>query len=424
MGFTDSWYHHTAHSYTPFAALSESSEADVCIVGGGYTGLSAAIELAQNGYRVVVLEAHKVGSGASGRNGGVLGTGQRKDQDELESWLGKDDARLMWQIADDANQLVRDRIKRFGIDCQLRDGELVVAHKEKYEQELWDYAQYLEQEYAYPHKRCVTRDEVADMLGNDVYFGGYVDTRAGHIHPLNLAIGLAQAAERLGVQIHEDSRVTEMHRQPDGVVMRTRSGQVKARFGILGCNGYLGRLDKGMERYQMPINNFVAATVPLGEEGAKAINRDNLAVVDTRFVVNYFHNSADHRLIFGGGENYSSWFPKDIHAFVRKRMEMVYPQLKGVEIEFGWGGTLAITMRRMPHFGRYGDNVYYAQGYSGHGIAMANMGGLLAAQAIMGQAERFDLFANLKHQSFPGGRWLRWPGLVAGMLYYSMKDRF
>jgi gamma-glutamylputrescine oxidase len=192
---------------------------------------------------------------------------------------------------------------------------------------------------------------------------------------------------------------------------------------IMACNGYLGRLEPGAERYQMPINNFILATEPLGEDRARSINRDDLAVVDTRFVVNYFHNSPDHRLIFGGGENYSSRFPSDIKKFVRKNMLEVYPQLADVRIDYAWGGTLAVTMRRMPHFGRKGHNVYWAQGYSGHGIAMANMGGKLVADAIMGQAERFDLFSNLDHLPFPGGRWLRWPGLVAGMLYYAMLDR-
>ena len=217
-------------------------------------------------------------------------------------------------------------------------------------------------------------------------------------------------------------RVTHYEAKGEKVVVATADGLVEANYLLIGCNGYLGRLDKEAEKYQMPINNFILATEPLGAERASQINRDNLAIVDTRFVVNYWHNSPDHRLIFGGGENYSSRFPRDIAQFVRKYMLEVYPNLKDVNIEYGWGGTLAITMRRMPHFGRKAHNIYWAQGYSGHGIHMATMGGKMAADAIMGQAERFDLFASLKHYPFPGGRWLRWPGLVAGMLYYSLLD--
>ncbi len=431
IGLEESWYFSTANfssnQAANRAALCESKLVDVCIVGAGYTGLSAAIELASKGYSVAVLESHCVGAGASGRNGGVLGSGQRKDQDELEQWLGPDDARHMWQIACDANQLVRDRIAEYGIECDLKDGELTVAHKERYAAELWDYAEHLEKTYGYTDIRSVDKQETAAMLGVDSFYGGYVDTRAGHIHPLNLALGLASAAEQHGAQIFEQTRVTEYRqvRDPAGekVEVVTAQGMVTANFMIMACNGYLGRLEPAAERFQMPINNFILATQPLGEERARSINRDDLAVVDTRFVVNYFHNSPDNRLIFGGGENYSSKFPADMKKFVRKHMLEVYPQLADVAIDYAWGGTLAITMRRMPHFGRKGNNVYWAQGYSGHGIAMANMGGKLVAEAIMGQAERFDLFRNLKHLPFPGGRWLRKPGLVAGMLYYALLDR-
>jgi gamma-glutamylputrescine oxidase len=207
------------------------------------------------------------------------------------------------------------------------------------------------------------------------------------------------------------------------VVVNTRHGWVRAHYLVIACNGYLGDLEPAIDRYQMPINNFVVATEPLGAERARAINRADLGVIDTRFVVNYFHNSPDHRLVFGGGETYSATFPRDIAGFVKRRMVAIYPQLADVAIDYAWGGTLAITLARMPHFGRRGPNVYWAQGYSGHGIAMANMGGKLVAEAIMGHAERFDVFANLRHRPFPGGRLLRWPALVAGMLYYSMLDR-
>ena len=422
IGYNESWYYATAKGLNRYPQLEDKVNTDVCIIGAGYTGLSAAIHLAKKGYAVTVLEAHRVGSGASGRNGGVLGIGQRKDQEKLEEWLGMDDARRMWQIACDANQLVKGLIKEFNIDCDLTDGHLAVAHKPSHVKPMWDHCEHLSRFYNYDGYKPVTAEEVHDMMGVDTYHGGYVDYLAGHIHPLNLALGLGQAARELGVQIFEDSRVNDYRTQGEKVRVKTDSGLVEAKFLVIGCNGYLGRLDKEAEKYQMPINNFLLATEPLGEDRARQINRDNLAVVDTRFVVNYWHNSPDHRLIFGGGENYSSRFPRDIKQFVRKYMLEAYPNLEDAKVEYGWGGTLAITMRRMPHFGRKAHNIYWAQGYSGHGIHMATMGGKMAADAIMGQAERFDLFASIKHFPFPGGRWLRWPGLMAGMLYYSMLD--
>ena len=422
IGYDESWYYATAKGLSNSPRLNETVVADVCVIGAGYTGLSAAIHLAKKGYSVAILEAHRIGSGASGRNGGVLGMGQRKDQKELEEWLGIDDARRMWQIACDANQLVRDLINEFGIDCDLTNGHLAVAHKPSHVKDMWAHCEHLAKYYDCDGYKPVTAEEVHEMMGVETYHGGYVDHLAGHIHPLNLALGLGKAAKEIGVRIFEGSRAQGYDAKGEKIYVKTDSGSVEAKFLIIGCNGYLGRLNKGSERYQMPINNFLLATEPLGKERARQINRDNLAIVDTRFVVNYWHNSPDHRLIFGGGENYSSRFPRDIKQFVRKYMLEVYPNLEDAKIEYGWGGTLAITMRRMPHFGRKAHNIYWAQGYSGHGIHMATMGGKMAADAIMGQAERFDLFASLKHFPFPGGRWLRWPALVTGMLYYSILD--
>lgn len=422
VGFENSWYYATARGLTDYPTLTERVRADVCVVGAGYTGLSAALELAERGYRVVVLEAYRVGSGASGRNGGVLGMGQRKDQDELERWLGEDTAAALWQVALEANRLVRERIARYHIDCDLTDGELHAAHRRRYVADYWAYADHLAQRYDYHDCRKVDADEVAALLGTDVYYGGYVDRGAGHLHPLNLALGLARACRERGVEIFEHSAVTDHHQRSAGVTVESAAGRVDADYLVLACNGYLGRLAGPIESYQMPINNFMLATAPLGAERARRINRDNLAVVDSRFVVNYFHNSPDDRLIFGGGENYSPRFPRDIGAFVRRCMLQVYPDLGDVAIDYAWGGTLAITLKRMPHFGRAGP-VFWAQGYSGHGVAMANMGGKLIAEALSGSAERFDLFARLPHLRFPGGRYLRWPALVAGMLYYAMLDR-
>jgi len=422
VGDRDSWYAATERGRRSFEPLGGDCRSDVCIVGAGYTGLSAALELANRGYTVTVLEAHRVGAGASGRNGGLLGMGQRQDQQELERWLGEDRAATLWQLGLDANSLVRERISRYGIDCELKDGELTVAHKARYTRELWDYAEHLQQRYGYQDIELLDVDEVRERLGTDRVYGGYLDRRAGHLHPLNLALGLAGAAADAGASIHEHSRVLGFEERGSGVEVRTAGGRVTAKALVLACNGYLGRLERTMERYQLPINNFVLATEPLGARAA-TINRDDLAVVDTRFVVSYFHNSPDGRLIFGGGENYSSNFPEDLKNFVRRRMLTVYPDLADARIDYAWGGTLAITVRRMPHFGRRSGRVYWAQGYSGHGIAMANLGGKLVADAIDGDASAFEVFEQLPHRPFPGGRWLRRPALVAAMLFYATLDR-
>jgi gamma-glutamylputrescine oxidase len=435
QGFEQSWYYATAQGLVARPTLDERIRADVCVIGGGYTGLSAALELAERGYSVVVLESYRIGAGASGRNGGVLGMGQRKDQDELERWIGLDAAKALWQLSLEANQLVRDRIRQFGIDCDLKDGVLHAAHRHRHADHYWEYVDLLAERYDYHDCRKVDAAEMAEMLGVKTYHGGYLDLRAGHLHPLNLALGLAQACADRGVHVFEHSTVLDYHEAREArrsalqnaipsnrITVRTARGQVDTEYLVLACNGYLDRLAPEIEGYQMPINNFLLATAPLGEARARQLNRDDVAVVDSRFVVNYFRMSRDHRLLFGGGETYSPRFPEDLKRFVRRHLLEVYPELADIAVDYAWGGTLAITLRRMPHFGRSG-NVFWAQGYSGHGIALANLGGKLIAEAMAGTAERFDLFARLPHRRFPGGRHLRWPALVAGMLYYAMLDR-
>jgi gamma-glutamylputrescine oxidase len=425
VGFEDSWYFATANGLVEHPCLEGQLSADVCVVGGGYTGLSCALELAERGYAVVLLEGHRVGAGASGRNGGVLGMGQRKDQDQLERWLGNDAAARLWQLALEANALVRDRIERFRIDCDLKDGVLHAAHRRRHVAAYWNYVDHLAQRYDYHRCRKIDAAEMADRLGMDSYHGGYLDEGAAHLHPLNLALGLARACDQHGVRIFEHSTVVDYQQAaspPGRITVRTAGGEVDADYLVLACNGYLGRLARGIDAYQMPINNYLLATEPLGEARARRLNRDDVAVVDSRFVVNYFHMSPDHRLIFGGGENYSPRFPKDMKRFVRRFMLQVYPELDDVAIDYAWGGTLAITLKRMPHFGRSG-NVLWAQGYSGHGVALANLGGRLIAEAIAGSTGRFELIAGLPHVRFPGGRYLRWPALVAGMLYYALLDK-
>ena len=418
----ESYYAATAKGLTFFPRLAEDASCDVCVIGGGFTGLSAALHLAERGYDVVLLEAQRLGWGASGRNGGQLGSGQRKDQDYLEQAFGKSEARLLWDMAEEAKALVKERIARHGIDCDLKPGVLHAAYKPGEGDELAAYAERLNRDYDYPHIRAVSRGEMGEMLGTGIYHGGNIDSGAGHLHPLNYALGLARAAAASGVRLYEDSRATALS-PGDPARIATGGGSVTARFLVLACNGYLDRLAPPIAGRIMPINNYIIATEPLGEAGARALIRDDVAVADTKFVIDYYRLSADHRLLFGGGETYSRNFPPDIKGFVRKYMLRVYPQLADARIDYGWGGTLAVTMNRLPAFGRLEPNSFYAQGFSGHGVALTSLAGKLIAEALAGTAERFDVFARLPVRDFPGGTLLRWPGLVAGMLYYGLRDR-
>ena len=418
----DSYYAATVIGGVEHPRLQGEVDCDVCVIGGGFTGLSAALHLAERGYEVVLLEARRAGWGASGRNGGQLGSGQRKSQSELERQLGAAWARRLWDLAEEAKASVKQRIARHDIRCDLKPGSLQVAYKPGDADMLAVEAENVRAHYDYPHIRAVPRDEVAEMLGTGIYHGGSLDRDAGHLHPLNYALGLARAARRAGARIFEDSPVTriESGARPGATTAR---GRVRARFLVLACNGYLEGLERRIAGRIMPINNYILATEPLGETRAREIIRDDVAVNDTKFVIDYYRLSADKRLLFGGGETYRRAFPRDIKGFARRYMLRVYPQLAEARIDYAWGGTLAITLSRLPGFGRLGPGAFYAQGFSGHGVALTTLAGKLIAEAVAGSAERFDVFARLPQANFPGGTLLRWPGLVAGMLYYSLRDK-
>jgi gamma-glutamylputrescine oxidase len=377
---------------TDHPELEGDTACDVCVIGGGFTGLSAALHLAEQDYDVVLLEARRIGWGASGRNGGQLGSGQRKSQAELERMVGLEEARRLWHLAEEAKATVKERIRRHGIACDLRPGILRVACKPGHAQVLARQASYLRERYDYPHIRSVSREEVAAMLGTTIYHGGTLDSDAGHLHPLNYALGLARAAREAGARLFEGSPVTRVENAPRPRVV-TATGRVRARYAVLACNGYLEGLERRIAGKIMPINNFMLATESLGEARARGIIRDDIAVSDTKFVVDYYRLSADRRLLFGGGETYGRGFPADLKGFVRNYMLRVYPQLAEARIDYAWGGTLAITLNRLPGFGRLGPSLFYAQGFSGHGVALTSLAGKLIAEA------------------------------VAGMLYYGLRDR-
>ena len=422
LDHVDSWYAASANRQLDFPPLRGDSSTDVCIVGAGYTGLSTAIHLRRRGYSVTVLEANRVGWGASGRNGGHVGTGQRADQHTLERLVGMDHARALWQLGLEAVDTVCDLIADFAIDCDLKPGNLHVASKPADAVSLEAEVAHLRDVYDYRDLRYVAPTELAEMTSGQGFHGGLLDSRSRHLHPLNYALGLAAAASELGVQLHEGSRVLS-YSEGKTLTIRTGNGQVTARYLVLACNGYLERLEPRAAGRIMPINNFMLATEPLPDDVARRLIRDDTSMSDSLFVINYWKLSADKRLLFGGGESYTRRFPADIKGLVRKCMLRIYPELADTRIDYAWGGTLAITLNRMPDFGRLSPRVLYAHGYSGHGVPTATLAGKLLAETISGTAERFDIMAGVPSRQFPGGTLLRWPGLVAGMLFYSLRDR-
>lgn len=416
-----SWYAATATTLETFAPLKGAITADVCVIGAGYTGLSAALHLAKAGRDVVLLDAQRVGFGASGRNGGQLGGGQRVEQDALEKMLGAEHAQRLWDLGEDAKALVKDLIAEHDIDCNLKPGVAWTASSKSDVHHLHDYASHLHNRYGYDQIEILDHDALQHVCPSPDYKGGILDMGAAHLHPLNLALGLARAAKDAGVRIYEGSAV---HHIEEGIrpVVQTDGGRVSADHVVLACNGYMGGLNRRVAARVMPINNFIVATEPLGDRIKDVLPRD-VAVADSRFVVNYFRLSHDGRLLFGGGESYGYKFPDDIAGKVRAPMSVVFPQLKDVRIDYAWGGTLAITMKRLPYLARVAPNILSASGYSGHGVGTATHAGQLMARAIMGDSDGFDVMSTIPTRPFPGGATMRTPLLTLAMSWYSLRDR-
>ncbi len=417
-----SYYAATAHMLDRFPALQGDENCDVCVIGAGYTGLSTALHLAQRGYDVILLEAQRLGFGASGRNGGQVGSGQRVEQGDLEKMLGKDHARQLWDLGEESKSTVRDLIAKNNIDCGYKPGVLHAEQKRRHLHHTQAYVEKLQREYGYEQIEYMDEASLRSAVGSDAYCGGSLDRGAGHLHPLNFALGLARACVAAGVRIFEETRVSEIKRGDPAEVL-CKNGKVTAKFVALGANGYLGNLEPQVASRVMPINNFIVATEPLSDDMARSLIRDDVAIADSKFVVNYFRLSQDNRMLFGGGESYGYRFPKNLSAKARKPMLKIYPQLADVRIDYAWGGTLGITMNRMPDFRRLSANILSASGYSGHGVAMATLAGKLMAEAISGTAERFDIMADVPTSRFPGGTSLRAPLLILAMLWFSLRDR-
>lgn len=418
-----SYYAATIRERVVTEPLSAPARCSVCVVGGGYTGLSTALHLARRGVDVMLLEQSRLGWGASGRNGGQAHVGMRREQDWLEKHVGAADARRLWDFALAARAHLDWLIESYAIDCDLRLGYLHANHRARYTTATREHVEHLRTHYGYEYIRFVERDELASLVATEGYCSASLDTRSGHLHALNLALGLARAASSHGARLHEDVEVTGIAPHGGGWRVTTTRGEVSAERLVLACNGYLRGLAPEVERHVMPINNYIAVTEPLGAEGARRLISNGAAVSDSRFVVNYFRMTADHRLLFGGGENYGYQFPRDIGAFVRPQLLKVFPQLAQVRLDYAWGGTLAITPTRMPWVKEIQPGLVNASGFSGLGVVIAPYTGKVVADALCGERDSLELLGRVPVPSFPGGPWLRSPTLVAAMLFYALRDR-
>ncbi len=421
-----SYYAATANRALEFGSLQGEQQADVCIVGGGFSGLNTAIELAERGLSVVLLEAHRIGWGASGRNGGQLIRGVGHDVDQFEPVLGREGVDSLKRMGFEAVDIVRQRIERYTIECDLTWGYCDLATKQRHIDGFEaDYAELKRLGYPHPLKH-VAKDAMCEVIGSDRYVGGLIDMGSGHLHPLNLALGEAAAAQSLGVRLFERSAVERIEYGPQ-VRVHTSQGSVRAAQLVLACNAYLGTLNKTLSGKVLPAGSYIIATEPLEEAVRRELLPQNMAVCDQRVALDYFRLSADGRLLFGGACHYSGRDPRDIASYMRPKMLKVFPQLESCRIDFQWGGMIGIGANRLPQIGRLPDqaNVYYVQAYAGHGLNATHLAGRLLAEAIAGQAAgRFDLFAQVPHATFPGGQRLRSPLLALGMLWHQLRDHF
>ena len=417
----DSYYAASANPAPLHPALEGDIDADVCVIGGGIAGCSTALHLAERGYRVVLLEAKRIGWGASGRSGGQAIVGYASGQQKLVDSVGVSDARKLWDLTVESLALLRELVARHGIECDLHWGQLSVGIKARHRDALVAEQRDLAERFGYRQLRLLERDEVESLLATKRYCAGLYDSGGGHLHPLNYTLGLAAAARAAGVRIFENSAVTQLE-QTDPAIAVCAGGRVKARFIAFCCNAYVNGLVPRIRARIMPVGTYIVATEALGEARMTKLMRENIGVTDTNFVLDYFRRSADHRLLFGGRVSYSGLDARNTAHATRQRLLNVFPQLADARIEYAWGGYVDITMNRAPDFGRLAPNIYYLQGFSGHGIALTGIAGKLVAEAVAGHAERFDLFTKIPHRDFPGGQLLRTPALVLAMLWYRMRD--
>lgn len=420
-----SYYEASAVREAPEPPLQGAVRADVVVVGGGFAGLSAAIELADRGLQVVVLEADRVGFGASGRNGGQAIVGYACGQEPFEQQLGQADAQRAWAMSLEAIELIGQRIERFGIECDWVRGYLYAADSPRKARQLLEDLAAQERDYGLACE-IATGADVQRYIASERYHAVGYENTSGHLHPLKYALGLLRAARSLGVRVHEGTVARGLTENAEGVLLTTPQGSVQARYAVLAGNcmlpEYAPRLAAPIRDRIMPVGTYIIGTAPVDEAVCQRLIPSRAAVCDNNFVLDYFRFSADRRMLFGGRVSYTTMTPPRLQTVMRRRMVDIFPDLAQVPVEYVWGGFVDISMNRAPDFGRLSPQVYYLQGFSGHGVALTGMAGRVVAEAIAGQASRFDVFARLRHHAFPGGPWLRTPALALGMLWYRLRD--
>ena len=417
---TGSYYAATVNHVTDFPPLQGAQTTDVCVIGAGFTGISTALHLAERGYTVHVVEANRVGWGASGRNGGQM-IGGIAGENNIAKHHGRDVEELFSELRWAGHEIIRDRVEVYGIQCDLKSGYLDVAIKQRH---LRDFVANLDrlQKSGFPHEvRILSREETFETIGTDAYVGALLNMGNGHLHPLNLCIGEAMAAVSLGATIYEQSPVINIERGAKAKVV-TEHGSITADAVVLAGNAY-HFLEKKLRGIMFPVNSFIVATEPLSDDMVATINRHDLAVCDPNFVLQYFRLSADKRLLFGARLNYFGDDPEYIMKRHRRKIAELYPQLADVRIDYAWGGTIGVPVNRVPLLGRVAPNIFYSQGYSGHGVNVTHLAGRIMADAISGTLEQFDLFADVKPFVVPGAHTFRRPMVALGVLYYQVKDR-
>lgn len=420
-GHVASYYAASSHSTSQRPTLEGDVECDVCVVGAGFTGISAALHLAERGHRVVVLESVAIGFGASGRNGGQIVNSYSRDMDVIEKQNGAETARALGAMAFEGNQIIRQRIEKYQINCDLKEGNLFAACNKKQWEGLKDQKSLWER-YGHQQLELLEGEEVKREIGSERYVGALVDHSGGHLHPLNLVLGQAAALESLGGKIFEHSPVTNVeHGEP--VILHTPKGRVTAQRVVMAGNAYLQGLLPKLESKAMPCGTQIITTEPLSAELAARLLPNDKAVEDCNYLLDYYRLTADNRLLYGGGVNYGGQEPASIEVAIRPKMLTTFPELGDVRVDYAWSGNFLLTLNRLPQFGRINSNVYYAQGYSGHGVTCSHLAGKLVAETISGEEARFEAFAQISHLPMPGGRLLRVPLSAMGAWFYAMRDR-
>ncbi len=416
-----SWYQATVGERPDYPALDGSITVDVAIIGGGFTGLQAAYNLAKAGVSVALIEGHRFGDGASGRNGGQLGTGQRAAPEELEAELGFERAKALFDLAENAKHHLLDFAEAQGIDIDYLPGQMNVCHKPGQEKDYRDSVEIAATRYGYPHQSFMDAAETAERLGSRRYLCGIRDTGTGHIHPLKLLVGLARAAHAVGARLHEMTPASGIRQGGGRTMIDTPRGTITAERVLIATNAYIGGLEPVTAAHVMPIRSFIAATAPL--ESFPQVLPGSEAVADSRFVVRYFRKSRDGRLLFGGREAYTSDSPRDISTHIRRQIAEIYPELRDVEITHAWGGSVGITMPRKPFVREVMPGVTSIGGFSGHGVMLSNYSGKLYAESIAGNGRDLDLLKQLDVPAFPGGARFRAPLLFLALTWYALRDR-